>query len=426
MKILVLSTYYPPDSATEAEVACQQAVTSLLTRGHDARVLTVTPRMPTPTDERVIRTLKLSDVSPTNDYVSGRSLDVSNRLLEAEATGVSAYNVHGLTQVIEEFRPDAAYVWNVVGMGGLGLLATLQHLGVPWVWHLTSAIPVRLCQSRGQVVAPLVREVNRQLAGYFLASSEVIIRQVEAAGITLGDRVEVVPPWVVGPAPMPRVGFFQPGETLRVLAPGGDPAATGLLIEAIAAVRDRGYTNLTLDLHGESTDPAPPTLARRLGVRDQIRFWQPRPRAEMARVWPLHDVLALATEAPDVGAFDPLEAGWRGCVPLVAALGGHADWAVHGVHCLKAARTAQAFADSFEAILTGAIPLEPLARRAAAAVGRDFHLDAQVPRIERALSRAANQPRLRVAPGTAAEAYRLALLAEKLTTILVQEAAACA
>jgi hypothetical protein len=91
------------------------------------------------------------------------------------------------------------------------------------------------------------------------------------------------------------------------------------------------------------------------------------------------------------------------------------------VHCLKAERTAEAFAWVFRDILDGKIDLEPIGRRASAVVWRDFHLDVFVPRIERALERAARQPRS--GAGTAAEAYRMALLAEKLTQVVIQEAA---
>ena len=72
------------------------------------------------------------------------------------------------------------------------------------------------------------------------------------------------------------------------------------------------------------------------------------------------------------------------------------------------------------AIVDGRVDLEPLARRASAVIGRDFHLDAQMPAIEGALARASARERQR--SGTSAEAYRLALLAEKLAKVLVQEA----
>ena len=73
----------------------------------------------------------------------------------------------------------------------------------------------------------------------------------------------------------------------------------------------------------------------------------------------------------------------------------------------------------FAGILDRAINLEPLGRRASAVIWRDFHLDAILPRIEQALARAAGEPRSRA--GSAAEAYQLALLAERCTQALVHE-----
>ena len=155
-----------------------------------------------------------------------------------------------------------------------------------------------------------------------------------------------------------------------------------------------------------------------------MKFKGSRPQAEIGRLFPLYDLFAFPTWHREPFAFAPLEASWRGCVPLMSQLSGNAEWAVHGVHALKADRNPKAFADSFESVLTGTTDLGPVSRRAAAVIGRDFHLDAQIPKIERALAEVAARPR--TGAGTAAEAYRMALLAEKLTRVLVQEAAACA
>ena len=65
--------------------------------------------------------------------------------------------------------------------------------------------------------------------------------------------------------------------------------------------------------------------------------------------------------------------------------------------------------------------LAALGRRAAAVVRRDFHIDAVVPRIERALLAASK--RSRYSSGTFDEAYRAALLAEKLAAIWIHESA---
>ena len=99
---------------------------------------------------------------------------------------------------------------------------------------------------------------------------------------------------------------------------------------------------------------------------------------------------------------------------------GIAEWLVHRVHCLKAPRRADAFARTLAAILDGEIAPSPIGRRAAALARRDFHIDAIIVKIEDVLRRAAGRPR--DGAGTADEAYRMALLAEKLSRVLVQEA----
>lgn len=73
----------------------------------------------------------------------------------------------------------------------------------------------------------------------------------------------------------------------------------------------------------------------------------------------------------------------------------------------------------FRQILEGRIDLGALGRRASAMVRRDFHQETLIPRIERALARAARVPR--PPGGSTTDAYRLALLAEQLTQVLIQE-----
>ena len=79
------------------------------------------------------------------------SRPVTSRLLQAESTLVSASNVYAPgPRAVEDFRPDVAYAWMLVGIGGLGLMATLRHLGVPWLWHLMDDVPLALCRPGGR------------------------------------------------------------------------------------------------------------------------------------------------------------------------------------------------------------------------------------------------------------------------------------
>ena len=426
MKILVLTNLYPPDIIGGYELGCKQAVEALRARGHDVRVMTIAPRTPVLSEPHVLREFKLSEIWYSNRYLLDVSHRVTNLLMQAEATAINAFNVHSLTRVIDDFQPDIAYVWNIIGVGGLGLMATLQHMGVPWLWHLMDVVPVSLCRFNGQVVEPLLNEVNRQLKGQYLACSRQLVDEVEKGGVTLGDSVKVVPNWVIGERPSPRQQFYKPGDTLRIITAGQVAQHKGvdILIEAVGLVRDRGFDNVQVDIYGNVEDQFFPTLTRRLHVDDRVHFRGSRPQAELAKLYGLYDLFAFPTWALEPFAFAPLEASWRGCVPLMSQLSGNAEWAVHGVHCLKADRSPQAFADALESVLDGTTELEPLSRRAAAVIGRDFHLGAVIPQIERALEEASRQPTNRL--GNSAEVYRMALLGEKLTKVLIQESPICA
>ena len=133
-------------------------------------------------------------------------------------------------------------------------------------------------------------------------------------------------------------------------------------------------------------------MVEKLGLSDRVTFRGVRTQAELMRLYGQYDVFAFPTWAREPFGCAPLEAAANGCVPIVSQVCGISEWMVHGVHCLKAPRTAEAFAGMFRQILEGRIDLGALGRRASAMVRRDFHQETLIPRIERALARAARAP----------------------------------
>jgi hypothetical protein len=98
---------------------------------------------------------------------------------------------------------------------------------------------------------------------------------------------------------------------------------------------------------------------------------------------------------------------------------GNAEWFMHGVHVLKADRTPEAMADAFSAVLNGSVDLNAMGPRLAAVIRRDFELGTVLPRIEAALREASTTGREGAGPPD--EAYRLALLGERLSRVIVQD-----
>jgi glycogen(starch) synthase len=418
MKILVLSYLYPPDVQGGYELGCKQAVDGLRNLGHDVRVVTSTPRTPVTTEPHVHRRFHLTDL--WYNATRPNSHPAVNQVWDADAYWFSSHNVHSLIQEIDEFEPDVVYVWMLNGIGGLGLMGCLQYLKVPWVWHLMDEVPAMLCSNDWKVVPGLARGFNRYVSGHYLACSLDLTLRLRAKGIELGGEVEIVPNWVVGDRPEPRADFYRSGR-LRVVSAGRITRDKGidLLVEAARLLRERGVDNFEIDIYGPVVDRTIPNLSRQYGLDDHVHFLGSRPQAEMTALFAEYDLFAFPTETREPFGFAPLEAAARGCVPLVTRGCGIAEWLVHGVHGFKASRRAGNFANAIEAIAVGRVDLAPIGRRVQAVVWRDFHLDAVLPRIERALQRVSMQPR--VGAGTTDDAYRMAVIAERLSHAIVQE-----
>jgi glycosyltransferase involved in cell wall biosynthesis len=421
VKILVVGNLYPPDTVGGYELGCRQVVDALRARGHDVRVLTSAPRTPVPTPPHVHRRLKLADL--WDYYTEARSRPISLRMKELEAFQISAFNVHALLGALEEFEPDVVYAWMLVGLGGLGLMGCLEHLRVPWVWHLMDEVPSKLCTVDYAVNPALASEFSRRIRGRFLACSRQLVDAIERKGVALGDEVALLPNWVTGPRPAPRAAYYREG-TLRIAAAAAVidrnyDKGIDLLICAAGALLKTGRTNFSIDIFGKVVDAGFGDLIRTLNLSDHVTLKGPREQSEFLDALGDYDVFAFPGRTDEPFGFAPLEALSRGCVPVVSWRCGVAEWLVHGVHCLKATRQPGAFADAIRQVLDGTVNLAGLGPRGETAVWRDFHLETLVPRIENELCLAASSPR--VGAGTPEEAYRLAVLAEKVSGLLVQE-----
>lgn len=419
MRVLVLSNLYPPDFIGGYEIACSQVVDALRQRGHEVRVLTAAPRFPVvDSSPHVIRAMKLVD-EWCEDGMGTSPL--AFRLDEAESRLVSAHNVHALTSTLADFDPDVVYVCSVTGLGGLALLACLQYLKVPWVWQLGDRAPHHLCSTRQSVLPGLARVFSRRIRGHYIVVSDQLRHEIESSGILLNGHVEVIPNWITG-KPGPARAHYYRGGHLKIMSAGQVARwkGTDLLIESAARLRNAGYNDFSVDIYGQLHQPDLPLMIRKWDLSSHVFMKGVLPHEELLKAYRHYDVFAFPTLEREPFGLVPMEALARGCVPVMSRRCGVAEWLVHGVHLLKAERSPEAFARTFAAIIQGHVDLESIGSRGITAVWRDFHLDVILPRIERMLVKASAQPR--DGAGTAAEAYRLARMAEQVTSDLLQDA----
>ena len=388
LKILVLSNLYPPEARGGYEQGCREAVEALRARGHQTTVLTSIPKRRIERQSDVRRELQLTDLWEGR-ALSSRS-PITDQLAWTAGILVNDHNVHVLLNALEDVQPDVVYVWMTIGLGGLALIRTLKHLNVPWVWHLMDDVPLVLSMPTPRARhRSLLRSFGKRPRGTYIACSKRLVDEIQAGGIDIGDRVEIIPNWVTGSTPCMRPS--NNSGCLRIMFAGQIARHKGvdLLIESAALLRDRGHQRFVIDLYGDAVDPQFQAQIKRLRLRNHVRLKGSLPREQLLDQYSNYDVLAFPTWEREPFAFAPLEAALRGCVPIIPRVCGNAEWMIDGVHLIKTHRTAEAFAHTFEAILRKQIDLAPIRARGAALVRRDFHLDTMIERIEHVLRSAA-------------------------------------
>lgn len=415
MRILAISNLYPPDVLGGYEIRCRRTVEWLRSRGHAVEVLTSVPLVPAAAETGVTRSLQLGGWVSRRPW-RGPSDDI-------DAAVVNAANVRLLLDLAESARPDVVQFWNLLGIGGAGLVAAVHHLGLPWVWMLGDQVPRQLCLVAGRLVPGLSAEFSGILAeGRHVACSRGVVEEIECHGPALGERVEVLPNWVIGERPARRA-HHHAGGPLRCAFAGRVAAHKGvdLIVDAVAELRRRGEESVSVDVYGRDPTGYLPALAATRGVGDLVRSRGHVPSDLLLDRYRDHDLFLFPTSPREPFGIAPLEAASRECVPLVTDSCGYAEWFVGGVHCLAAPSDPGTIADILADVVAGRIQLGPLARRGADVVWRDFHIDAVLPRVEAILADEASGPRRRQ-PLPVQTIHRMALTAEDLAHRLVTAA----
>lgn len=420
MRILAVSNLYPPDVIGGYEMACAQVVASLGNGGHEVTVLTSAPRRPVAAGDGVHRGLQLSDVYDP-DLANPRSATTRTRL-NVSALWVDAANVHRLLDELADVRPDVVYLWNLVGIGGLSLVLALQKMGIPWVWHLGDHVPALLSGLRGPVNPRIARLFARPLDGTYITCSTHVSEEIRADGVQLTGRVELIPNWVTT---APRRAIASPplnAGPLRILMASVVTRYKGvdIMMQAAALLRERGIRDFTVDVYGRVLDQTLHGLVEELELGDCFHLRGELPQDELFEVYREYDLFAFPVWGREPFGVAALEAASSGCPVLMTETCGIAEWLVDGVHCLKVERTPEAFAAGIERAMHDRLDLAAIATRAQRAVQRDFHLKAILPRVEKVLAEAAATRRPAAADRD--RVYRIALLAERLASVVIDEA----
>jgi glycosyltransferase involved in cell wall biosynthesis len=387
VRILVLSNFYPPDFLGGYELGCAQAVNALRQSGHEVTVCTTPSHLGLVDELGILRYFELADIYRP---VALRSDCIV--LNDTRARVVNFHNISVLLDIIASFHPDVIYLWNLLGLGVAGIVSVLNHLDLPWVWHLMDRGPVDMCElPAGGLEALFEESSTRNLGkGTFIALSRLLVEECRGFGINLGRRIFVLPNWVERGAD-PSTRITRGDGPLRCLYAGSiaEHKGIGLIVEAASILAHDRRTDFSVDLYGPGDWEAYRSIAERHKVDTYVRFYGPRDQRELDQLYLNHDVLLFPTWYREPGGFVVFEAAAAGCVPIMSQLCGAAEWLVDNVHVIKIERSAKALAEALACILDGKRDLEGLRKRGIWAVRTEFLSARIMPQIERVLQAAA-------------------------------------
>jgi glycosyltransferase involved in cell wall biosynthesis len=308
---------------------------------------------------------------------------------------VDSHNVELLRQEVEDFHPDVVYISNLTGIGGVAMALAIELRGLPWVWRLGDAVPLRLTGFGAEWDSSFARVFTHLLTGSWTACSQAVLDEIAAGGGDLRGRVGVIADWIAGPRPASRDRWYSGEGTLHCLSAGQLAWEKGvqIAVEAIAQLRDEGYPDVVLDVVGAGPERfGLEAQVTRLGLGEQVRFHGKLSHTEVLRRYGAADVLVLPTASREPFGLVALEAAVHGCVPIVTAGCGITEWLVDGVHLITAPRDAASFAAVLRGVRTGQIDLAAIGRRAQA-LYPDFHVARAAALFEAELEAARTAPR---------------------------------
>ena len=401
MKILVISNLYPPETIGGYEIQCSQAVDQLRARGHEVLVLTSIPySVPPQRLGYVLRVLR------TPDVYSADRVELRSPYWELESNLINPDNVYLLLDVIGDFGPDVCYLWNLVALGGAGIVGALEYIELPWVWHLGDSVPAMLCNFEGQLLE-MAKAIAPQLSGRFLACSQTVVDKTEMI-VSLAGKMRIVPNWIMhSTGRLDRT--FGNDKCLKLIHAGRLSAEKGsfMLVEVAQLLQLNGR-DFSLDLVGDGETEALRGMITEYHLEDRVRLVgrlsQEMLRERLSRA----DLFLFPTFAEDSMPLAPLEAASVGCVPVLPLLSGISEWLVDRVDCIKSERSASAFADAIQQVMDGKIDLEAIAKRAARVVHDQFRIDKILPTVESELVVAAE--RRSEQKRRASDAYTMSLM----------------
>jgi glycogen(starch) synthase len=341
MRILTISNFYPPHHVSGYAMLCSDVVEGLRARGHEVAVLTSTFGCGAPVrQDRVHRLLALE--SPLDYYrpIRGLFYPLANRR-----------NVEYTQQVLEDFRPQIAFIWGLWNLSKrvaeeaerLCGPRVVYYLANPWPIEANRHVAYWALPTRRRWLGP-AKKGCRQVARVVLRAewtspalrfehapccSAALRDQLIGAGVGLKDAPVIYEGIDVA-------SHVREGSRREMPAPGGTLLLVyvGLLvehkgvhtaIEALSMLHSSTLKRVRLTILGSGHpeyEARLHALVAARGLEEHVTFVEPISRTELPRFLARHHVLILPSIWEEPLALIMQEALANGLVVVGSATGG--------------------------------------------------------------------------------------------------------
>jgi glycogen(starch) synthase len=402
MRILALSSLYPPHHVGGYELCCRDVMERLEKRGHQVSILTSTYGLEHPQVEgNVYRLLDYRDIvySQLEPILPRARRELKdNRLLK---------------DLLLDLRPDIVTVWDTWGLLKT-LLVTLQRSGWPLLYVIASPWPIEYHQVPdrwfafwagapshllrrwakaallGLVGPVLERRVPLRFRTLNFDSACFISQALKAQHLAAGLDCEEAPVvyWGIPLEQYPRRVAPAPGLKLRLLYAGRVVREKGVhtAIEALALLAE-DYQDIRLDVVGSQPDEAYLASLQEAvaegGLSARVNFVSLVPRQAMPEVYAAHDILLCPYIWEEPLGLTILEAMACGLPVVGTGSGGSGEVLVDGENSLLfPPGDSAALADRVRRLVTDSQLYDKIAEKASRTVHERFDVERMVERLE--------------------------------------------
>lgn len=378
MKILVISNLYPPHQLGGYEIGCRNVVNGLRSLGHEVHVLTSPSHFKQiDPEESIFRSLQL------RAFQFGAAETPLTRL-EAQ---VSNYTNTAVTVAhIAEFIPDCVYLFNLYGLGGLGIVDALNTLKYPWVMHLMDQLPQMLQAGVHRSVLDLYNATNGMIyrSGKLISMSAHLLNEIKKnCKFKYAMDADLIPGWANAEGPIKERQYLSNGHAQFVSAGAIHPhKGIDVILEAVSLLKKEMITNFMVTIYGNGQHAFYIDLCKQLKIMDKVTFKPMQRQEDLMEIYQRADAFLFPTWEREPFGFAPIEAAAVGCIPIITHTCGAAERLIRNVNCLKIQRNASSLRDAMITICSGSLSLVEIGKNAQTIAREDLSFSTCLRRIE--------------------------------------------